>query len=197
MAPFFHGAVIADILQPFISERNEWMLRHHPAFQQYHFLQHPSADRHAREAFRGSPHFDYTARYCELYDQNSFDPDFPTLPLEHFEPIVAAFFSRFDGIELPPASRIARKGKSPCPISMRAWASARSSMPMAPMTRFGGGIMAPEVAEAMRAATQHCVDIPELQASGSRIIAEITGAEAGCVTSGASAAACSAARPPA
>jgi D-glucosaminate-6-phosphate ammonia-lyase len=58
----------------------------------------------------------------------------------------------------------------------------------APMTRFGGGIMAPEVAEAMAAATRHCIDIPELQASGSRIIAEITGAEAGCVTSGASAA---------
>jgi predicted HD phosphohydrolase len=99
MAPFSHGAVIADILQPFISERNEWMLRHHPVFQQYHFLEHPGIDRHAREAFRGSPHFDYTARYCEIYDQNSFDPDFPTLPLEHFEPIVEAFFSRFDGIE--------------------------------------------------------------------------------------------------
>ena len=40
----------------------------------------------------------------------------------------------------------------------------------APMTRFGGGIMAPEVVEAMSAATQHCIDIPELQASGSRII---------------------------
>jgi len=99
MAPFSHGAVIADILQPFISERNEWMLRYHPVFQQYHFFQHPSADRHAREAFRGSLHFDFTARYCELYDQNSFDPDYPSLPLEHFEPIVAAFFSRFDGIE--------------------------------------------------------------------------------------------------
>jgi D-glucosaminate-6-phosphate ammonia-lyase len=58
----------------------------------------------------------------------------------------------------------------------------------APMTRFGGGIMAPEVADAMREATQCCFDIPELQAHGSNIIAEITGAEAGCVTSGASAA---------
>ncbi len=58
----------------------------------------------------------------------------------------------------------------------------------APMTRFGGGIMAPEVVEAMGRATQHCVDIPELQASASRIIAEVTGAEAGCITSGAAAA---------
>jgi len=58
----------------------------------------------------------------------------------------------------------------------------------APMTRYGGGIMAPEVADAMRAATQHSIDIPELQACASRIIAEATGAEAGCVTSGAAAA---------
>jgi D-glucosaminate-6-phosphate ammonia-lyase len=57
----------------------------------------------------------------------------------------------------------------------------------APMTRFGGGIMAPEVADAMRAATQSCVDIAELQMCASKIIAEITGAEAGCVTSGAAA----------
>lgn len=58
----------------------------------------------------------------------------------------------------------------------------------APMTRFGGGIMSAEVADAMRAATQHSIDIPELQARGSRIIAGATGAEAGCVTSGAAAA---------
>ena len=57
-----------------------------------------------------------------------------------------------------------------------------------PVTRFGGGVMAPEVAEAMRAATGHSIDIPELQAHASRIIAGITGAEAGCVTSGAAAA---------
>jgi L-seryl-tRNA(Ser) seleniumtransferase len=57
----------------------------------------------------------------------------------------------------------------------------------APMTRFGGGIMAREVADAMRAATQWSVDIADLQMQASKIIAEATGAEAGCVTSGAAA----------
>ena len=99
MAPFSHGAVIADILKPFISERNEWMLRHHPVFQQYHFAERPGIDRHAREVFRGSPHFAYTAAYCETYDENSFDPGFPTLPLEHFEPIVEAYFDRYNSLE--------------------------------------------------------------------------------------------------
>jgi D-glucosaminate-6-phosphate ammonia-lyase len=58
----------------------------------------------------------------------------------------------------------------------------------APMTRLGGGVMPVEVAEAMREATQVCVDIAELQMAASRIIAGITGAEAGCVTAGAAAA---------
>ncbi len=56
-----------------------------------------------------------------------------------------------------------------------------------PTTRLSGGIMDPEVADAMREASQYCVDIAELQARASEIIAEITGAEAGYVTSGAAA----------
>lgn len=56
-----------------------------------------------------------------------------------------------------------------------------------PATRLSGSIMPPEVADAMREASQSCVDIAELQARASQIIAEITGAEAGYVTSGAAA----------
>jgi D-glucosaminate-6-phosphate ammonia-lyase len=56
-----------------------------------------------------------------------------------------------------------------------------------PSTRLSGSIMPPEVAEAMREASQYCVDIAELQARAGQIIAEITGAEAAYVTSGAAA----------
>lgn len=54
-------------------------------------------------------------------------------------------------------------------------------------TRLSGGIMKPEVAEAMVEASRHCVDMAELQAKASEIIAGHTGAEAGLVTSGAAA----------
>ena len=54
-------------------------------------------------------------------------------------------------------------------------------------TRLSGGTMAPEVADAMHEATQSCVDMCALQAAASRVIAGHTGAEAGYVTSGASA----------
>lgn len=56
-----------------------------------------------------------------------------------------------------------------------------------PTTRLSGAIMPVSVAEAMAEATQYCVDVENLQARASEIIAEITGAEAGYVTSGAAA----------
>lgn len=54
-------------------------------------------------------------------------------------------------------------------------------------TRLSGGILRKEVADAMVEASQSCVDMAELQAAASRVIAEATGAEAGYVASGASA----------
>ena len=56
-----------------------------------------------------------------------------------------------------------------------------------PSTRLSGGLMRPEVAEAMTTASRRCVDIAHLQAAAGRVIAEATGAEAGYVTSGAAA----------
>src|SRR6476620_5798620 len=57
-----------------------------------------------------------------------------------------------------------------------------------PNTRLSGGIMSDEAVRAMAEASQYCVDMFELQARASDIVAEVTGAEAGLVTSGASAA---------
>lgn len=56
-----------------------------------------------------------------------------------------------------------------------------------PATRLSGSIMLPEAAQAMKEASQYCVDIAELQGRACEIIAQITGAEAGYVTSGAAA----------
>jgi D-glucosaminate-6-phosphate ammonia-lyase len=56
------------------------------------------------------------------------------------------------------------------------------------LTRLGGAVMAPEVVEAMAAASRGSVDIGDLQEAASARIAEATGAEAGMVTTGAAAA---------
>ncbi len=55
------------------------------------------------------------------------------------------------------------------------------------LTRVGGSRMAPEVLAAMAEAAASYVHIDELQASAGEVLARATGAEAGYVTSGASA----------
>jgi D-glucosaminate-6-phosphate ammonia-lyase len=56
-----------------------------------------------------------------------------------------------------------------------------------PVTRLSGAVMQNEVVDAMREAGQYSVDIAELQAAAGTLISQVTGAEAGYVTSGAAA----------
>ena len=88
LGPLNHGEVIAAILKPFISEANHWMLEHHPLFQTYFYGGNVGVDPDGREAYRDSPHFDQTAEFCALYDEVSFDPDYPNEPVATFEPMV-------------------------------------------------------------------------------------------------------------
>jgi predicted HD phosphohydrolase len=93
-----HGPLAAQLLAPWISERRSWLLTHHGEFQDYHFANHPTRDRQARDRHLGHPCFSETAEFCERYDQNSFDPGFESLPLAAFETIVLRFCSK----ALPP-----------------------------------------------------------------------------------------------
>jgi predicted HD phosphohydrolase len=88
-----HSELAATVLQPFVSEENHWIVAHHGVFQGYYFFHHLGLDRHAREAYRGHPLFGECAAFCALYDQNSFDPEYDTLPLAHFEPMVRKVFA--------------------------------------------------------------------------------------------------------
>ena len=38
----------------------------------------------------GEPWFELAERFADDWDQTAFDPDYDTLPLEHFEPLVRA-----------------------------------------------------------------------------------------------------------
>jgi len=69
------------------------MVKYHPVFQQHYFSCLSEEDRDARDAFRDHPSFDLTAEFCERYDQASFDPGYPTEPIEVFEPMVRRVFA--------------------------------------------------------------------------------------------------------
>ncbi len=88
LSPLNHPSIAADILKPFVSEENHWMVEHHGIFQGYYFWHYIGLDRNAREQFRGTEHFEYTEEFCAKYDQTAFDADYRSEQLEHFEPLI-------------------------------------------------------------------------------------------------------------
>jgi len=88
LGSYNHPDIAAAILKPFVSEENLWMVQHHGVFQGYNFFHHIGLDRHMRDAFKASPHYDRTAEFVALYDNPAFDPQFQALPLSEFEPMV-------------------------------------------------------------------------------------------------------------
>ena len=83
-----HSEVSAAILKPYLSERMYWVVKHHGIFQGYYYFDKIGWDPNARDAYRDSPHYDDCVRFCERYDQIAFRRDYPTKPLEFFEPMV-------------------------------------------------------------------------------------------------------------
>ena len=88
LGPRNHADVAAAIVQPFVSERNHWMVANHAIFQGYYFFHHLGLDRNMRDQFRGHPDFEYTAQFCHLFDQEAFDPNFKSMPLDAFTPML-------------------------------------------------------------------------------------------------------------
>jgi len=92
-----HGAIAAEILRPYVRDDVYQMVRIHQDFQGLHFFHHLGGDRDAREKHRDqvSPEvFALTARFADEWDQTSFDPDYDTESVEHFEPALRALFDR-------------------------------------------------------------------------------------------------------
>lgn len=88
-----HGIAAALLLSPFFDDDHVWLLYHHGIFQNFSRRFLPEAQRNARERYRGHPAFEKTVRFCDVYDQASFDPSYRTLPIEAFEPLARRVLS--------------------------------------------------------------------------------------------------------
>lgn len=94
-APYNHDEYAAAILKPFVREQCTWVVQFHGDFQMLYYGQHLEGfDQNKRERHRGHPYFDDNAEFCEKWDQASFDPDYDSLPLEFFAPLVEEVFAR-------------------------------------------------------------------------------------------------------
>ena len=94
LAPFNHSQLVASVLRPYVSEKVYWIMLHHGLFQEYYYAHHIGRDRNAREKFKDHKYYQDAVDFCEKWDQKSFDPEYNSFPLEHFEPMVRNLFSK-------------------------------------------------------------------------------------------------------
>ena len=94
LSPYNHAEISAGIIRPYVRPEVTWIVEQHGLFQAYYYVHHTGGDRNMRERFRGHKWFDACINFCHKWDQCSFDPDYPTKPLEVFVPYVEKIFSR-------------------------------------------------------------------------------------------------------
>ncbi|MDX1580425.1 MAG: HD domain-containing protein [Alphaproteobacteria bacterium] len=88
LGSYNHGEVAAAILSPFVSEANKWMLQHHTEFQGYYYFHFLGLDKERREIYKDHPYYEHTKEFIDKYDMPAFDPDYDTMSLEEFEPML-------------------------------------------------------------------------------------------------------------
>jgi predicted HD phosphohydrolase len=88
-----HPRIAAEILRPYVRAEVVDMIAAHQDFQGRHYYHHFGQDPDARRRYEGQPWFALAERFADEWDQTSFDPDYPSEPLEHFEPLVRRIFA--------------------------------------------------------------------------------------------------------
>ncbi len=87
-----HADLAAVVLEPYVSEKNHWIVKHHAIFQGYYFFHHLGLDRNMRDRYKDSEHWKDCVEFCGRFDQNCFDPAYDTLALDDFAPMVERVF---------------------------------------------------------------------------------------------------------
>ena len=94
LAPLNHSEYAAAVLKPYVSERTHWIVEKHGEFQMYYYAHHLGANKNQRDKYKGHKYYQDTVDFCEHWDQKSFDPNYKSLSLKEFEPMVREIFSR-------------------------------------------------------------------------------------------------------
>ena len=94
LAPLNHSEYAASVLKPFVSEKTHWIIEKHGEFQMYYYAHHLGGNRNQRDKYKDHKYYVDALNFCENWDQTSFDPNFKSLKLKYFEPLIIDIFSR-------------------------------------------------------------------------------------------------------
>jgi predicted HD phosphohydrolase len=94
LAPENHSQLAATIIRPYVRAEVTWVVQMHGLFQMQFYGTQMSLPIDGHLAYKDHPWFDSCQRFCDDWDQQAFDPDYPTRPLSHFEPMLREIFTR-------------------------------------------------------------------------------------------------------
>ena len=94
-----HAEMIGAIARPYVSNDAYQGLRHPMEFQWQHYGDKVGKPTDLRKRYVNAPWYADVARFTDEWDQTSFDPNYDTLPLSEFEPLLRQFFDRVPPLE--------------------------------------------------------------------------------------------------
>ena len=94
LAPVNHSEYAAAILKPYVSKKTHWIIEKHGEFQMYYYAHHLGKNQNQRDKYKNHEYYYDALNFCENWDQISFDPNYKSMTLEEFTPMVKKVFSR-------------------------------------------------------------------------------------------------------
>jgi predicted HD phosphohydrolase len=91
---FGHPEIAAAILRPYVRDDVYQAIRAHQDFQGRHYYAHFGGNPNARDQYRDEPWYALAEQFADEWDQIAFDPNYDTLPLDHFEERVRKVFAQ-------------------------------------------------------------------------------------------------------
>jgi predicted HD phosphohydrolase len=89
-----HGAISAEIIKPYVSRDTYELILTHQDFQGRYIYAFIGKDPEARLNYSDKPWYKLACQFSDAWDQTAFDPDYDSLPLSHFEPMIDRVFAR-------------------------------------------------------------------------------------------------------
>ncbi|MFT4728396.1 MAG: putative HD phosphohydrolase [Granulosicoccus sp.] len=94
LAPENHSQLAASIIRPYVRAEVTWAVHMHGLFQMQFYGDQSGLPTDGHLEYKNHPWFETCQRFCDDWDQQAFDPDYPVRPLSHFEPMLREIFSR-------------------------------------------------------------------------------------------------------
>ncbi len=88
-----HPRIAAEILRPYVERGHVPHDRGPPGLPGQALLRVPGPGPRRPGKYEGEPWYGLAEQFADEWDQTSFDPDYPTKPLSHFEPLVRQVFA--------------------------------------------------------------------------------------------------------